>query len=105
MFSTLWLEYQNRTIGLTMANGWTPERRTRQAVLIHGWRPWEKAHGAVTPEGKKASSKNAHRFTQRKAMLFAGWILKQSEACKSGRPYAKPEEVERRFEDCHCKPW
>ena len=88
-----------------MANGWTPERRAKQSVSIHNWRPWEKAHGAVTPDGKKASSKNAHRFTQRKAMLLAGWLLKQSEACKAGRPFADREEVERRFENCHCKPF
>ena len=23
-----------------MASGWTPERRARQARLIHNWRPW-----------------------------------------------------------------
>ena len=31
-----------------MANGWTLERRARQATLIHGWRPWERSTGART---------------------------------------------------------
>ncbi len=86
-----------------MKNGWSPERRARQSVIIHGWRPWEKARGAVTAEGKKASSKNAHRFTHRKAMLFAVWLCKQANACRSGLPHASESEVLRRFEDCHCK--
>ncbi|RSZ41158.1 hypothetical protein EJO70_14855 [Variovorax sp. 553] len=43
-----------------MANGWTPERRARQAELIHIWRPWEKATGPTSPEGKARVSRNAY---------------------------------------------
>jgi len=42
-----------------MANGWTPERRARQAQQIKNWKPWEKATGPQTPTGKEISSQNA----------------------------------------------
>ena len=40
-------------------NGWTHERRARQAELIHSWQPWTKSTGARTPEGKAITSQNA----------------------------------------------
>lgn len=43
-----------------MANGWTPERRARQAMLIRSWRPWEKSTGPKTPEGRAVVSRNAY---------------------------------------------
>ncbi|BBP44546.1 hypothetical protein [Thiosulfativibrio zosterae] len=46
-------------------NGWTPERRQRQAQLIHNWKPWENATGATTEKGKEVSKMNALRFTIR----------------------------------------
>jgi urease accessory protein UreF len=48
-----------------MANGWTAERRAKQAALIRTWKPWEKSTGAKTPEGKAISAKNAYRYAQR----------------------------------------
>lgn len=42
-----------------MSNGWTPERRARQAALIHKWRPWEQSTGPITPAGKARVSYNA----------------------------------------------
>ncbi len=42
-----------------MANGWTPERRKRQAELIKSWKPWAKSTGPKSPEGKAAVSRNA----------------------------------------------
>lgn len=44
-----------------MANGWTPERRARQAELIRKWRPWEKSTGPRTKAGKAAVSQNAYK--------------------------------------------
>jgi hypothetical protein len=41
-------------------NGWTHERRARQAMLIKRWKPWTKSTGPVTDEGKAASSHNAY---------------------------------------------
>jgi hypothetical protein len=51
-----------------MANSWTPERRARQAALIHTWKPWEHSTGPRSPEGKDASSRNAWKGGTR-AML------------------------------------
>ena len=44
-----------------MANGWTPERRARQAELIRRWRPWEKSTGPKTAAGKATVSQNAYK--------------------------------------------
>ena len=44
-----------------MANGWTPQRRARQAELIRQWRPWEKSTEPKTEDGKAAVAQNAHK--------------------------------------------
>ena len=42
-----------------MGNGWTPERRQRQAELIRQWKPWAKSTGPRSLEGKERVSRNA----------------------------------------------
>ncbi len=42
-----------------MVNGWTLERRQRQAELIRNWRPWEQSTGPRSQEGKELVSRNA----------------------------------------------
>ena len=42
-----------------MANGWTPERRARQAEAIKQWQPWKLSTGPQTPDGKASASRNA----------------------------------------------
>lgn len=42
-----------------MANGWTAERRAKQALMIQQWRPWDWSTGPKTISGKEAASKNA----------------------------------------------
>ena len=42
-----------------MKNGWTSERRARQANLIRTWKPWEQATGPKSDAGKAASAMNA----------------------------------------------
>ena len=42
-----------------MANGWTPERRAKQAEAIKRWRPWAKSTGPATDIGKAIASQNA----------------------------------------------
>jgi mevalonate pyrophosphate decarboxylase len=86
-----------------MANGWTDERRARQAALIHSWKPWTHSTGATTPEGKAVSSRNAHRFTHRKAALLAHWLLQQTKALRDGKPFASDEECRRKFRECYVK--
>ena len=44
-----------------MANGWTPERRARQAELIRTWKPWTRSTGPRTAEGMAVSSQNRER--------------------------------------------
>lgn len=55
-----------------MGNGWTPERRARQAELIREWRPWEKSTGPRTAEGKARAARNpfkgGHRERLRKVV-------------------------------------
>lgn len=42
-------------------NGWTPERRKRQAQLIKIWQPWQHSTGAKTAEGKAKVARNAFK--------------------------------------------
>lgn len=42
-----------------MANGWTLERRARQAERIRDWRPWEHSSGPKTEAGKTVVARNA----------------------------------------------
>jgi hypothetical protein len=44
-----------------MSNGWTPERRRKQAELISRWKPWEQSTGPKTNEGKSTVASNAWR--------------------------------------------
>ena len=48
-----------------MANGWTPERRARQAVLVRSWKPWERSTGPRTAEGKAVVRRNAYKGDHR----------------------------------------
>ena len=42
-----------------MVNGWTLERRQRQAELIRQWKPWVQSTGPKSPEGRERVSRNA----------------------------------------------
>ena len=44
-----------------MTNGWTSERKARQAELIRQWRPWGKSTGPRTQEGKAKVAHNSYR--------------------------------------------
>jgi hypothetical protein len=44
-----------------MANGWTSERKAKQAALIRQWRSWQQATGPKTPKGKFKASHNAYK--------------------------------------------
>lgn len=85
-------------------HGWTPERKARQAPLIHQWKPWEKSTGPKTDEGKAIVGQNAHRFTFRKSLILANWIYKQQQNYLKGRPYASAELTKRVMEAALCEP-
>jgi hypothetical protein len=69
----------------TMANGWTPERRARQAELIRTWQPWRQSTGPKTPEGKAKAASNGDqggvlgeaRAELRAFKKLAGELLKE----------------------------
>jgi hypothetical protein len=42
-----------------MANGWTLERRAKQAECIREWRPWERSSGPKTEAGQAVVARNA----------------------------------------------
>lgn len=46
-------------------NGWTLERKQRQAELIRSWKPWERSTGPRTEAGKSAVSQNALKHGER----------------------------------------
>ena len=50
-----------------MVNGWTPQRRARQAKLIQHWRPWQSSTGPKTKQGKAKASRNAYKG--------GGWLM------------------------------
>jgi len=62
-----------------MANGWTSERRSWQAQLIHKWRPWERSTGPRTPEGKARVSRNADKGGLRATLIKLRCTLREQE--------------------------
>ena len=61
-----------------MCNGWTPERRARQAEKIRAWRPWERSTGPRTAEGKVISSRNGDKGSPWKAERDNVRVLKET---------------------------
>lgn len=62
-----------------MANGWTPERRARQAELIKKWKPWEKSTGPNSAEGQVKASRNAYKGGERPQLREVAKALKKQE--------------------------
>ena len=44
-----------------MNNGWTPERRAKQAEAIRRWKPWLGSTGPKSDQGKARASRNAYK--------------------------------------------
>lgn len=53
------------------ASAWTPERRARQAELIHTWRPWQASTGPRSDAGKARTSRNACKPNSPRRQLMA----------------------------------
>jgi len=68
------------------ANGWTKERRRRQAEMIRRWKPWERSTGPKTAVGRTTSSRNAYKG--------GGWLLirQLSRALKEQREIISPTD-------------
>lgn len=58
-----------------MANGWTEERKRKQAEAIRRWKPWEKSTGPKTEEGKARVSLNAWKHGMRTRDLHEYEVL------------------------------
>ncbi len=55
-----------------MSNGWTEERRRKQAEAIKQWQPWAKSTGPKTKTGKERASLNALK-TGDHSLVMARW--------------------------------
>lgn len=85
-----------------MLNGWTIERKARQAEMIRAWKPWVQSTGPRTDEGKAAASRNAFKGGERQMIrTFRKLLRDQDEARmelfiealerrRSGKPAAGP---------------
>ncbi|NUA28668.1 hypothetical protein FCJ59_18120 [Cupriavidus basilensis] len=51
-----------------MANGWTPERRAKQAEAIRQWAPWKQSTGPRSTAGKAIASGNAWKGGHREKL-------------------------------------
>lgn len=60
-----------------MANGWTPERRARQAELIKGWKPWEQSTGPKSEAGKATVAANAWRGGRRQELRVLSKVINE----------------------------
>lgn len=67
-----------------MSNGWTPERRERQAALIRAWKPWVRSSGPKTDGGKAASAMNSrkHGMRSRRALDEARMLRALIRQCR-----------------------
>ena len=64
-----------------MANGWTPERKARQAQLICTWRPWEQSTGPTTEAGKNVVARNAWKGGTRQVLRELSRALGEQREC------------------------
>ena len=66
-----------------MSNGWTPERRQRQAELIRTWQPWTKSTGPRSIDGRQRVGRNAwtggHRAQLRELSKLVNAEVKRSQ--------------------------
>ena len=60
-----------------MNNGWTPQRKAKQAQAIQEWKPWQHATGPKTAQGKARVSRNAYKGGKRPALRQSIAVLRQ----------------------------
>lgn len=61
-----------------MKNGWTPERRKRQAEQIQGWKPWAHSTGPRTAKGKAKVARNANKGRSRQMLRELSRTLREA---------------------------
>lgn len=62
-----------------MAKPWTPDRRARQAAMIHRWKPWKHSTGPKTAAGKAIVARNPHRGAYREVLRSVSKVLRRQE--------------------------
>ena len=71
-----------------MVNGWTLERRAKQAESIRLWKPWKQSTGPRSPDGKEQVSRNAwtggHRAELRELTKMVNAEIRQARELISG---------------------
>ena len=60
-----------------MNNGWTSERKAKQALAIQRWKPWQQATGPKTPKGKATVSRNAFKGGERPSLRHSNTALRR----------------------------
>jgi hypothetical protein len=65
-----------------MANGWTQERRARQAELIQRWKPWERSTGPKTAKGKATVAQNAYKGATREWLRELRRVLREQDEAR-----------------------
>jgi hypothetical protein len=67
------------------SNGWTAERRAKQAAAIRNWRPWEQSTGPRTEAGKQKSAQNSlkHGWRSKAASRLRALLRQQRAFVKS----------------------
>ena len=63
-----------------MVNGWTLERKHKQAELIRLWKPWEHSTGPITDSGKARASHNAYKGAIRPRIREMARLIKNQKA-------------------------
>ncbi len=62
-----------------MSNGWTPERRARQAEAIRRWQPWARSTGPTTDAGKARTRLNAYKGGTRPMLRELARVMREQE--------------------------
>lgn len=60
-----------------MRNGWTVERRKRQAEAIRRWQPWKQSTGPKTEAGKARTAMNGYKGGTRPQLRELGRLLRE----------------------------
>ena len=60
-------------------NGWTSERKARQAAAIRRWQPWKQSTGPKTEAGKARVARNGFKGGVRPLLRELGRALREQQ--------------------------
>jgi hypothetical protein len=76
-----------------MSNGWTPERRARQAIAIQRWRPWSRSTGPKTTRGKAIVARNADKGGKRQKLRSEMRLIREALASQADQSMAEDSDM------------